>query len=72
MILVTAAILIKNNKVLIVQRKSTDILANKWEFPGGKIELNESPEDCLIRELKEEFSIDVKIVDYSCKLDKML
>jgi 8-oxo-dGTP diphosphatase len=61
MILVTAAILIHNNKLLIAQRKSTDILANKWEFPGGKIEVNETPEDCLIREIKEEFSIDIKI-----------
>ena len=64
MIFVTAAILIKNNKILIAPRKPTDMLANKWEFPGGKIELNELPECCLIRELKEEFSIDIKILKY--------
>ena len=64
MILVTAAILIHNNKLLIGQRKSTVILANKWEFPGGKIEANETPEDCLIREIKEEFSIDIKILSH--------
>lgn len=62
MILVTAAIIIKNNKVLIAQRKPYGYLANKWEFPGGKIENDESPESCLVRELKEEFSIDIKII----------
>jgi len=34
----------------------------KWEFPGGKIEPNESPEDCLIREIKEELNIAIEII----------
>jgi len=67
MISVIAAIIIKNNKVLISQRKSYGYLADKWEFPGGKIENNESSESCLIRELKEEFSIDIKIIKYFAK-----
>jgi 8-oxo-dGTP diphosphatase len=58
---VTAAILIKGDKVFIAQRKSTDHLAGKWEFPGGKIEPGETPEACLRRELQEEFGIDTQI-----------
>ena len=57
MINVTAAILIKSRLILIAKRKASDTLSNKWEFPGGKIETAESPEECLIRELKEEFDI---------------
>ena len=61
MINVTAAILVKNNKILIAQRKATDHLSGKWEFPGGKVETDETPEECLIRELFEEFKIEAKI-----------
>ena len=59
MIDVTAAILFENHQLLIAQRKSTDKLPLKWEFPGGKIEDNETPEQCLEREMNEEFSIEV-------------
>lgn len=34
----------------------------KWEFPGGKIEANESAEDCIVREIKEELNIEIKLV----------
>lgn len=61
---VTAAILDKEGKIIIAQRKSGDHLSGKWEFPGGKIEPGETPEQCLARELKEEFDIDVTIGDY--------
>ncbi len=61
---VTAAVLIKDGKLLIAKRKSTDKLANKWELPGGKIEKGESPKECLKRELKEEFNIDVMVKDF--------
>ena len=61
---VTAAILINDGKVIIAKRKSTGKLPNKWEFPGGKIENNETPEQCLKRELKEEFDIDVSVGEY--------
>lgn len=60
LVTVTAAILKKDNKILIAKRKEGH-LANKWEFPGGKLESNESPEECLKRELREEFGIDTKI-----------
>jgi len=61
---VTAAILVKDNKIIIAKRGPGDALANKWEFPGGKIELHETPEQCLKREMKEEFDIDVSVGGY--------
>ena len=61
MITITAAILMKDNRILIAQRKHSDKLPGKWEFPGGKIEDNETPEECLKRELKEELNIDISI-----------
>ena len=39
-------------------------MAGKWEFPGGKIETHETPPQCLIREMKEEFNIDVVVGDF--------
>ena len=64
---VTAAILKKEDKILIAQRKEGDNLAGKWEFPGGKIEEGESPEVCLQRELQEEFGIQTRIGDFICE-----
>jgi 8-oxo-dGTP diphosphatase len=58
---VTAAILIKENKILIAQRKVADNQGGKWEFPGGKIKGDETPRECLIREMREEFGIDVVV-----------
>jgi 8-oxo-dGTP diphosphatase len=58
---VTAAILIREDTVLIAKRRSGDRQAGKWEFPGGKIEDDESPEQCLVREMKEEFDIEVTV-----------
>ena len=61
---VTAAILEKDGRIIIAQRKSKDHLAGKWKFPGGKIEPGETPEECLARELKEEFCIEVSIGNF--------
>nr|WP_276576443.1 8-oxo-dGTP diphosphatase MutT [Caldicoprobacter algeriensis] len=58
---VAAAIIIKNNKILIAQRAEGQKLAGKWEFPGGKIEDGETPEECLKREIKEELDIDIEV-----------
>ena len=58
---VTAVILVKNNKVLAARRRPGIHLADYWEFPGGKARDWESPEDCLVRELQEEFSVTTKI-----------
>jgi 8-oxo-dGTP diphosphatase len=61
---VTAALLVKDDNILIAQRSSTDKLAGKWEFAGGKIELGETPEECLVREIQEEFQIEIKVGNY--------
>ena len=58
---VTAAILLRNGKCLIGKRCADDFLGGLWELPGGKIEPGETPEECLKREMKEEFSIDVEV-----------
>jgi mutator protein MutT len=54
---------IRNNqgKILIDQRLSTGLMANLWEFPGGKIEPNETITNCIKREIKEELGIDIEV-----------
>ena len=61
---VTAAIILKDNKVLIAQRAPEDNLAGKWEFPGGKIEPRETPQECLNREIREELDVDIEVLDF--------
>lgn len=58
---VAAAIIKDGDKFLIAKRKKGKHLEGKWEFPGGKIEPNETPEACLARELNEEFGISAEI-----------
>ena len=59
-ILVAAVALVDDeNRVLIAQRPEGKSMAGLWEFPGGKVESGETPEVALIRELKEELTIDV-------------
>ena len=55
-------ILDSKGKILIAQRNLQKNFGGMWEFPGGKQEANESPEDALIRELKEELSIEVEVL----------
>lgn len=64
MINVVAAILEKENKILIARKREGKPLAGYWEFPGGKIENGETPEEALIRELYEEMSIKIKVKKY--------
>jgi len=61
MINVVAAIIKKNNKYLIAQRNRNKHMGLKWEFPGGKVDNNETFEDALSREIKEELNIEINI-----------
>ncbi len=61
MLEVTCAIIVHDDKILICQRSATMKLPLKWEFPGGKIERNESKEDCLCREIQEELGVGITI-----------
>jgi len=59
--LVVAALILREDRVLVCQRRPDQPMALKWEFPGGKIEAGESPEQALKRELEEELGIDATI-----------
>lgn len=61
MIEVVAGIIYKNDKFLIAQRNLNKAQGGLWEFPGGKVEKNETHENALIREIKEEFNADIKV-----------
>jgi 8-oxo-dGTP diphosphatase len=58
---VVAAIIKKDNMVLCCQRQENKLpyLSKKWEFPGGKVEIGESNEQALIREIQEELNIEI-------------
>jgi 8-oxo-dGTP diphosphatase len=58
---VVTGLIRKGDKVLVGQRPVGNTLAGQWEFPGGKIEKNESPEQALIRELREELGIEAEV-----------
>jgi 8-oxo-dGTP diphosphatase len=61
-LLVTAAIIRHQGKILIAKRKlDAKFEPNRWEFPGGKVEFTEHPEACVVREIKEELNIDIQI-----------
>ncbi|HVI99462.1 MAG TPA: (deoxy)nucleoside triphosphate pyrophosphohydrolase [Sphingomonas sp.] len=57
MLVVAAALIDADRRVLVQQRASGKALAGLWEFPGGKVEPGERPEDALARELDEELGI---------------
>ncbi|PPR50933.1 MAG: CTP pyrophosphohydrolase [Alphaproteobacteria bacterium MarineAlpha5_Bin5] len=63
MINVVAAIIKKDNHFLIVQRNRKKHMGLKWEFPGGKVEKNETFEEALLREIKEELNIKIVLQD---------
>ncbi len=58
--MVAAALIDADGRVLIAQRPANKSLGGLWEFPGGKVETGERPEQTLIRELAEELAISVK------------
>jgi 8-oxo-dGTP diphosphatase len=59
-LVVAAALIDPDGRVLIAQRPPGKAMAGLWEFPGGKLEAGETPEQALIRELHEELGISVK------------
>lgn len=61
---VVGAAIIRDNKVLAMQRSDQMTLSGMWEFPGGKIEPNETEEAALVREIKEELNVDIEVLDY--------
>ncbi|MGP6173496.1 (deoxy)nucleoside triphosphate pyrophosphohydrolase [Corynebacterium sp. A21] len=61
---VTGAVLTDGNKILAARRGPGKALAGYWEFPGGKIEAGETPEESLARELQEELLIDASIGEF--------
>lgn len=64
---VTSAIIIKDNKILITQKGSKGRFAHKWEFPGGKIDAGETPEECILREIFEELRIGIQVDGFFCE-----
>ena len=64
---VVAAIIKKDNHFLIVKRNRKKHLGLKWEFPGGKVQENETFEEALIREIKEELNIKISLQDKIAK-----
>ena len=60
---VTGAIIQNGNKFLICRRGPNEKAAGLWEFPGGKLEKNETLESCIRRELKEELKVDAVVGD---------
>lgn len=63
MIEVTCGIILKDDKILVTQRSDKMKLPLKWEFPGGKIEENETAENCLLREIREELNLKIAILE---------
>ena len=61
---VTCAIIEQDGFVLAAQRSATMRLPFKWEFPGGKIQSGETPEECLHREIDEELGVEIAICKY--------
>ena len=68
---VVAAIIIKGNKIFATQRGYGDF-KDGWEFPGGKVEDGETPQEALTREIREELAADIRVgelfdtVEYDC------
>ena len=58
---VTCAVIRKDDRILVTQRGAAMKMPFKWEFPGGKLEKEESEEACIIREIREELNISIRI-----------
>jgi 8-oxo-dGTP diphosphatase len=70
--------LFHKGKILAAQRSAQMNLPLLWEFPGGKVEIGESEESCIVREVKEELGIEIEVLervgefDYACSEEKSI
>lgn len=62
MLTVVCGIAVRGEHVLLTQRRDEDRFAGQWEFPGGKVESGEEPEEALVRELREELGIEAEVL----------
>jgi 8-oxo-dGTP diphosphatase len=60
-ILVVGAVLEQDGRIFIARRREEDSFGGLWEFPGGKVEPDESPEEALVRECREELEIEIEV-----------
>jgi 8-oxo-dGTP diphosphatase len=60
-LLVTAAVIFEKENVLITRRPMDKVHAGLWEFPGGKVDPGESPEEALCREIREELDVEIRV-----------
>ncbi len=60
-ILVVAAVILSGDVILLHKRKKGDALEGTWEFPGGKVEEEETPAEALVREIREELGLNIKV-----------
>ena len=60
---------IKHNDTYFIAKRGKGVDEGFWEFPGGKIEPNETQQQAIIREVKEELEVDVKVINYICSVD---
>ena len=61
---VGATLLVKDWQLLVAQRPNFDPLSGLWEFPGGKVEIGESLPECIRREMREEFGVEVSVAAF--------
>ncbi|MCB0219210.1 MAG: NUDIX domain-containing protein [Chrysiogenetes bacterium] len=59
---ISCGIIMRGGKLLVTQRRECDSFAGEWEFPGGKVDPGESPEDACIREIREEIGTPSRII----------
>ncbi len=60
-VVVAAGVVSVDGKILVARRKAGTHLEHQWEFPGGKLEPGEAPNECLVREFREELDVEIEV-----------